>query len=173
MPVLPSPSTTTRKKRVHRRPTETSVCKVCQRGHSPISNVIVFCDGCNSGYHQYCHNPPIDREVVQVAEKEWFCGACTAAKRKQGGAIPIASGLVSGVDLSREEVGPFTTPSSKPSLTSELETSLLLHALSSKADRAITSRNRRTPQSSDLRTECPQSPQRHRICSKTSRRQLH
>ncbi|KAL1636502.1 hypothetical protein SLS56_001085 [Neofusicoccum ribis] len=104
MPLLPSPSTAPRKKRTHRRPTETSVCKVCQRGHSPISNMIVFCDGCNTGYHQYCHNPPIDREAVQVAEKEWFCGACAASKKKHDDAIPNVLDLVSGVNLSREEV---------------------------------------------------------------------
>ncbi|KAK0662448.1 SWM histone demethylase complex subunit phf1 [Lasiodiplodia hormozganensis] len=107
MPVLPSPSTASRKKRPHRRPAETSVCKVCQRGHSPISNMIVFCDGCNSGYHQYCHHPPIDREVVQVAEKEWFCGACAASRKKQDEAIPNLNELVSGQGLTRDEVGPI------------------------------------------------------------------
>ncbi|OJD39808.1 phd finger containing protein phf1 [Diplodia corticola] len=123
MPVLPSPSTATRKKRPNRRPTEMSVCRVCQRGHSPISNMIVFCDGCNSGYHQYCHQPEIDREVVQVTEKEWFCGACVALRRKQDEAIPNVNELVSGQSLTREEKRAYFSTLSTAKLTE-----LLLHA---------------------------------------------
>ncbi|KAK8169427.1 hypothetical protein IWX90DRAFT_177183 [Phyllosticta citrichinensis] len=101
-PVLPPPPTGPRKKRT-RRPRETSVCKVCQRGHSPSSNMIVFCDGCNSGYHQYCHQPPIEKEVIKVAEKEWFCGKCADSRTKKPNAIPDASQLVAGPELTREE----------------------------------------------------------------------
>lgn len=64
--------------------------------------MIVFCDGCNSGYHQYCHQPPIEKEVVQVAEKEWFCGKC--ADSRKNNAISDAIQLVAGPELTREEV---------------------------------------------------------------------
>ncbi|KAA8644786.1 phf1/phf2 family PHD finger domain-containing protein [Aspergillus tanneri] len=51
-------------------------CIHCQRGHSPTSNAIVFCDGCNQAWHQRCHDPPINAEVVSVKEKEWLCRGC-------------------------------------------------------------------------------------------------
>lgn len=55
---------------------ELSVCKVCLRPHSPASNMIVFCDGCNTPYHRYCHRPPIPQVVVDVEDKEWLCQEC-------------------------------------------------------------------------------------------------
>ncbi|KAL8645474.1 MAG: hypothetical protein Q9210_006686, partial [Variospora velana] len=58
------------------RPGEASVCKNCGRGHSPASNMIVFCDGCNEPWHQHCHDPPIPRDVIRVEEREWFCADC-------------------------------------------------------------------------------------------------
>lgn len=51
-------------------------CKVCDRGHSPKSNLIVFCDGCNSPYHQLCHAPIIDNLLVTLPDAEWFCSVC-------------------------------------------------------------------------------------------------
>ncbi|GIK02503.1 integrator complex subunit 12 [Aspergillus viridinutans] len=66
-----------RHKRVFRESKETYVnCMHCQRGHSPRSNAIVFCDGCNRAWHQLCHDPPIDSDVVNVVEKEWHCREC-------------------------------------------------------------------------------------------------
>ncbi|KAK7554663.1 hypothetical protein IWX49DRAFT_164296 [Phyllosticta citricarpa] len=122
-PVLPSPSTAPRKKRVTKQPRETSVCKICQRGHSPSSNMIVFCDGCNSGYHQYCHQPPIEKEVIKVAEKEWFCGKCADSRTVKPNAISDASQLVAGSELTREEKRAYfdTLPATKLG-------ELLLHA---------------------------------------------
>ncbi|KAK8248081.1 hypothetical protein HDK77DRAFT_217825 [Phyllosticta capitalensis] len=122
-PVIPTPSTAPRKKRVvTKQPRETSVCKICQRGHSPSCNMIVFCDGCNSGYHQYCHQPPIEKEVVQVAEKEWFCGKCADTRRNN--AISDAIQLVAGPELTREEKKAYLNalPASKLG-------ELLLHAI--------------------------------------------
>lgn len=66
-----------RHKRVFRKTKEAYVnCMHCQRGHSPQSNAIVFCDGCNRAWHQLCHDPPIDSDVVNVVEKEWHCREC-------------------------------------------------------------------------------------------------
>ncbi|KAA6415302.1 MAG: hypothetical protein FRX48_00017 [Lasallia pustulata] len=77
-PFFPSPATldsnplaNKRKRRHYRRPGEASVCKNCGRGHSPESNAIVFCDGCNAGWHQFCHDPVIGGEVVREREREW------------------------------------------------------------------------------------------------------
>ncbi|RJE26302.1 PHD finger domain protein [Aspergillus sclerotialis] len=63
--------------RAIRKRKDTNVnCVRCQRGHSPLTNAIVFCDECNKAWHQLCHDPPIDNEVVTVQEKEWLCGRC-------------------------------------------------------------------------------------------------
>ncbi|KAK9329907.1 hypothetical protein V1520DRAFT_278262 [Lipomyces starkeyi] len=75
------------------------ICKVCSRGHSPESNLIVFCDGCNDPYHQLCHDPPIGRAFIEVAEAQWFCYKCQSklVERK------LEVGL-SGASLTEEEV---------------------------------------------------------------------
>lgn len=77
-PPMPSPASETRKRKrpYNRKNPELTVCKVCLRPHSPSSNMIVFCDGCNTPYHRYCHHPPIEQEVVDVPDKEWFCKEC-------------------------------------------------------------------------------------------------
>jgi len=63
-----------------RKPGEAAVCINCGRGHSPTSNQIVFCDGCNTPWHQYCHNRPITPSVIQIEEKEWLCSECSMAR---------------------------------------------------------------------------------------------
>ncbi|KAG9802757.1 hypothetical protein KCU77_g23548, partial [Aureobasidium melanogenum] len=73
VPVIPSPTSGTKRRRNWgRRNPELAVCKQCLRPHSPATNMIVFCDGCNTPYHRYCHYPPISQEVVDVPDMEWF-----------------------------------------------------------------------------------------------------
>lgn len=57
---------------------EQALCKRCGRGHSPASNMIVFCDGCNTPYHQMCHDPVVSDEVTQDESKDWYCSDCEA-----------------------------------------------------------------------------------------------
>ena len=76
VPPPQSPTSTNKRKRPYRRNPESAVCKVCLRGTSPASNMIVFCDGCNTPYHQYCHHPPIDQAVITEVDKEWYCKQC-------------------------------------------------------------------------------------------------
>ena len=76
VPPPPSPTTTTKRKRTYRRNPESAVCKMCLRGTSPASNMIVFCDGCNTPYHRYCHQPPIEQAVIDEVDKEWYCQPC-------------------------------------------------------------------------------------------------
>lgn len=57
------------------------VCVHCGRGNSPGSNQIVFCDGCNTTWHQKCSDPPIPDEVIEVRDKEWFCTKCKPVRR--------------------------------------------------------------------------------------------
>lgn len=73
----PEVQPTRKRRRVYRKGKEINVtCNHCQRGHSPTSNAIVFCDECNGAWHQFCHDPPIGNDVIQVKEAEWFCREC-------------------------------------------------------------------------------------------------
>ena len=104
VPVISSPNSGPKKKRAYRRNPENAVCKSCERGHSPTDNAIVFCDGCGSAYHQYCHTPPIGKDVVQIPEMEWFCVACV--KGPAGTITPVGAlgDLSTGQNMSVEEV---------------------------------------------------------------------
>jgi len=81
--------------------------------------MIVFCDDCNEGYHQYCHKPAIDKEYIDVPDKEWRCVRCEAerngealpelpAPETEESAVPTPAeateNLVPGTDLTAEEV---------------------------------------------------------------------
>ncbi|KAK5118125.1 hypothetical protein LTR62_004172 [Meristemomyces frigidus] len=79
-PPEPSPVSGVKRKRTYRRNPESAVCKICLRGTSPASNMIVFCDGCNTPYHRYCHHPPIDQSVVDDVDKEWYCKQCESER---------------------------------------------------------------------------------------------
>ncbi|KAJ5347818.1 zinc finger protein [Penicillium brevicompactum] len=59
------------------------VCTGCYRGNSPSNNFIVLCDGCDRPWHQKCHTPNIDNEVVQIMDMDWFCNKCTPNKTRQ------------------------------------------------------------------------------------------
>ncbi|PGH06559.1 hypothetical protein AJ79_06498 [Helicocarpus griseus UAMH5409] len=77
VPEASSSSQPRKRRRVYRKGKEVNViCKRCERGHSPVGNMIVFCDDCNRPWHQFCHDPPIGKEVITVKEMEWFCKEC-------------------------------------------------------------------------------------------------
>lgn len=65
-----------------KRTTEQALCKKCTRMHSPVTNQMVFCDGCNDPWHQRCHDPWIEDEVVKNPAVSWYCAGC-AAKRER------------------------------------------------------------------------------------------
>ena len=90
------PISSAQKSAKRKRVTLSAVCKNCCRGHSPQSNQIVFCDGCNTPWHQYCHDRPITPTVIQEEEKEWHCGNCEVQAEEAGiltGRIPPAEGM--------------------------------------------------------------------------------
>lgn len=60
---------------------EQALCKRCGRGNSPQNNMIVFCDGCNLGWHQMCHDPIVSEEEVKDEQAPWYCNDCA---RKRG-----------------------------------------------------------------------------------------
>ena len=86
-----SPTTHKRKRTTYRRNPESAVCKVCLRGTSPASNMIVFCDDCNTPYHRYCHHPPIDQSVIDEVDKEWYCKQCARER-----VLPVPDADVAG-----------------------------------------------------------------------------
>ncbi|GAA5883978.1 hypothetical protein JCM6882_002090 [Rhodosporidiobolus microsporus] len=53
------------------------MCEVCRGGHSPDNNKLVICDACTRGWHQLCHAPTIQPEVVD-SPAAWFCRECDA-----------------------------------------------------------------------------------------------
>ncbi|KAI4161703.1 MAG: hypothetical protein LQ342_004711 [Letrouitia transgressa] len=71
------------RKKTKRRYTRANeiVCRLCQNPDSRIGNKIVFCDGCDSPWHQQCHDPPIPEDVIAIEESEWFCAECIAKNR--------------------------------------------------------------------------------------------
>jgi hypothetical protein len=102
-PPEPSPVSGVKRKRTYRRNPESAVCKVCLRGTSPASNMIVFCDGCNTPYHRYCHHPPIDQSVVDEVDKEWYCKQCESQRFMPVPEAEVAS-FVSAEGASAEQV---------------------------------------------------------------------
>lgn len=93
---------------------------ICQRGHSPPSNQIILCDGCNAAYHMYCHDPTIHEDFATQLDKAWFCGKCKSEKENANLGI---GGRVSGEGLTQEEKQRYLS-----SLTPDTLRSLLLHA---------------------------------------------
>ncbi len=96
-----------------RRSQENALCKRCGRGHSPKNNEIVFCDGCNLGWHQMCHDPQISAEAVKDESTQWFCADCSkkkGIKPKAPSVEPIKG--VSGEGKTAEQVSLFVAPKS-------------------------------------------------------------
>lgn len=63
------------------------MCCSCQGESSDVPDEIVLCDNCGLGYHQLCHNPPIDTNVLNP-DVEWLCRLCVFASTvKRGGAL--------------------------------------------------------------------------------------
>lgn len=61
---------------------EDIVCCICDDGNSEPPNEIILCDVCQQGYHQKCHNPPVDSSKIDESEdtsdhKDWFCATCS------------------------------------------------------------------------------------------------
>ncbi|CAA91894.1 Lsd1/2 complex PHD finger protein Phf2 [Schizosaccharomyces pombe] len=75
-------------------------CSVCQRLQSPPKNRIVFCDGCNTPFHQLCHEPYISDELLDSPNGEWFCDDCIRRKKQ----APLVTGTTAReLNLSSEE----------------------------------------------------------------------
>lgn len=113
--VLASVATTGKRSRGARKKDANVVCTRCGRGHSPSTNMIVFCDGCNSTWHQKCHDPPIEDEVVNVKEMEWLCHNCKPAPATAKKVSKTKNSVPVKTEKSAKEVHP------KPQEASRLE----------------------------------------------------
>lgn len=78
------------------RTAEQTLCKRCTRMHSPASNQMVFCDGCNDGWHQMCHDPWIDDEVIRDVGRAWFCASCQSRRDRHFAKKPRTGAAAAG-----------------------------------------------------------------------------
>ncbi|KAF2712244.1 hypothetical protein K504DRAFT_464322 [Pleomassaria siparia CBS 279.74] len=120
VPTIPEPTPTVKR----RRSTKTILaaqCKACHRGTDPTSNRIVFCDICSTPYHQYCHDPPIENDVVTLLEKEWICGPC---ERSKNTVVEGTEDLIAAEGLTIDEKRAYLS-----SLPQARLVSLLLHSV--------------------------------------------
>ncbi|KAH8808116.1 CoA-transferase family III domain-containing protein [Xylogone sp. PMI_703] len=110
-----------RKRGPTKRTQEQALCKRCARGHSPQNNMIVFCDGCNLGWHQMCHDPYIPDDMIEDETQAWFCADCSKKKGKTLGLD--TSKLVGWPSKTSEQKKAHLTSLSKTQLVA-----LLLHS---------------------------------------------
>ncbi|CAL8579376.1 C-24(28) sterol reductase [Xanthoria parietina] len=75
------------------------VCTHCKKPDSRAGNLIVYCDRCETPWHQACHKPSIPQRVVDIKEAEWFCGDCLSQKQNpaDGSNDPLEFGGTLGV----------------------------------------------------------------------------
>ncbi|KAE8445877.1 hypothetical protein EG329_012801 [Mollisiaceae sp. DMI_Dod_QoI] len=115
----------TKRRAPSRKTQEQALCKRCGRGHSPENNMIVFCDGCNGGWHQQCHDPKVSDEAVQDEKAQWFCADCS---RKKGiKPTPEPPKGVSWAGRSSEEKRAYLNSLPHPHLVSLLLQATTLH----------------------------------------------
>ena len=93
-----------RKKVSSKRTQEQALCKRCGRGNSPQSNMIVFCDGCNLGWHQRCHEPYISDEQIKDEDAPWFCADCSRKRGLKMAPVFDMTNQVGGAHKTTEEV---------------------------------------------------------------------
>jgi hypothetical protein len=49
---------------------EKAKCRKCRKKGD--DSLMLLCDGCDTGYHTYCLEPPLDA----IPEGEWYCTDC-------------------------------------------------------------------------------------------------
>ncbi|TDH65301.1 hypothetical protein CCR75_008546 [Bremia lactucae] len=66
-------ATHTNQKEVDFEHKDDGCCAVCLERESYDDDLILFCDGCNVGVHQFCYG------ILSVPDAEWFCAVCSVA----------------------------------------------------------------------------------------------
>jgi len=104
---------------------EDIVCCICDDGNSEPPNEIILCDVCQQGYHQGCHNPPVDSSKIDESEdtndhKDWFCATCSYILNQSNRAKLSATAQQQqqsqsqAQPKSQQQTSPQTRPKSKP-----------------------------------------------------------
>uniref|UniRef100_A0A3B3SQD7 Bromodomain adjacent to zinc finger domain 2B n=1 Tax=Paramormyrops kingsleyae TaxID=1676925 RepID=A0A3B3SQD7_9TELE len=52
-------------------------CQMCRRGDN--EDLLLLCDGCDKGWHTYCHRP----KITSIPEGDWFCPTCISKASDQ------------------------------------------------------------------------------------------
>lgn len=55
---------------------EQIVCCICDGGNSVAPNELILCDVCQQGFHLQCHQPNVDRSLLDDENNEWLCSTC-------------------------------------------------------------------------------------------------
>ena len=67
--------------RAYWHPETKDACEVCGGAYTDcLEDTIVYCDGCDRGFHQQCYH------VTVIPEDDWFCRVCI---RRRGGVTPL------------------------------------------------------------------------------------
>ncbi|KAI8628172.1 hypothetical protein F5Y19DRAFT_438378 [Xylariaceae sp. FL1651] len=74
------------------------VCDICSKPDSEPPNEIIFCEVCDTGFHQKCYNVPV------IPESDWICRTCS-----QEDVLPDAPETL-------EEKGPTTESAKVPKI---------------------------------------------------------
>ena len=53
-------------------------CEVCGRGDNGLS--MLLCDGCDTGYHTFCLDPPLK----SIPKYDWYCAQCLVGTNEFG-----------------------------------------------------------------------------------------
>ncbi|KAJ5468572.1 hypothetical protein N7475_006324 [Penicillium sp. IBT 31633x] len=110
---LAAPVKVATKKRKRQNRQVNITCTGCYRGNSPSNNFIVLCDLCDAPWHQKCHSPNIDNEVIEIPEMTWLCITCKpeqrqaaqAKSRKKAAAKAEKTGHLKEQPMAEQEVG--------------------------------------------------------------------
>ena len=78
---LASPLSPEPRPRAYWHPETKDSCEVCGGAYTDcLEDTIVYCDGCDRGFHQRCYH------VTVIPEHDWFCRVCI---RRRGGVTPL------------------------------------------------------------------------------------
>ncbi|KAJ5162961.1 Zinc finger PHD-finger [Penicillium coprophilum] len=124
----PVKATAKKRKRLNRQ--VNIVCTGCYRGHSPSNNLIVLCDSCDAPWHQKCHNPSIDSEVIEIPEMDWFCIKCKPEQRQTAQTKSQKKAATNVKKVGRPKKQPVSEPQIGGNCYSEEERRAYLSSLS-------------------------------------------
>lgn len=103
---------------------EDIVCCICDEGNSEQPNYIILCDVCQQGYHQKCHNPPVDSSTIDASDdnsdhKDWICATCSYILRQKD---RVKLGAAAAVQQQQQQLKQPSSSSSTPTTSSQQKT---------------------------------------------------